>query len=111
MDTERFGNGYVQLLNAYHTMPVLVASYGFSTARGAVSTEGPMNEQEQGERLVAAYEDFLSAGCAGAVVSTWQDPAVRSVLTDVAKKKGAEIRFADPGEITEISGSFSKYNR
>ena len=38
------------------------------------------------------------------VVSTWQDPAVRSVLTDVAKKKGAEIRFADPGEITEISG-------
>lgn len=73
MDTERFGNGYVQLLNAYHTMPVLVASYGFSTARGTVSTEGPLNEQEQGERLVAAYEDFLSAGCAGAVVSTWQD--------------------------------------
>lgn len=73
LDTERFGNGYVQLLNAYHTMPVLVASYGFSTARGTVSTEGPLNEQEQGERLVAAYEDFLSAGCAGAVVSTWQD--------------------------------------
>lgn len=75
MDTERFGDGYVQLLNAYHTMPVLVASYGFSTARGTVSTEGPLNEQEQeqGERLVAAYEDFLSAGCAGAVVSTWQD--------------------------------------
>ena len=73
LDTERFGDGYVQLLNAYHTMPVLVASYGFSTARGTVSTEGPLNEQEQGERLVAAYEDFLSAGCAGAVVSTWQD--------------------------------------
>ena len=37
------------------------------------------------------------------MVSTWQEPAVRRVLADAAKEKGAGIRFADPGEITEIS--------
>lgn len=67
---ETYG-GYVRLLNAYHTIPVIVG-YGFSSSRGTVKSD-PLSEFEQGKALVKGYEGFIKAGSAGVVISAWQD--------------------------------------
>jgi hypothetical protein len=66
--------GYIEMLNLYHEMPVLISSYGFSTARGIDNvTTGFVTEQKQGESLVNKFDEIIEAGCCGAVISTWQD--------------------------------------
>ena len=71
---------YLKMLERYHTMPVIISEYGVSTGRGMAQrdantarNQGHMTEQEQGEALIACYEDIVDAGCAGSVVFTWQD--------------------------------------
>ncbi|MBQ8390832.1 MAG: hypothetical protein IJX52_07645, partial [Oscillibacter sp.] len=56
-----------------HSMPVIV-SYGFSSARGA-SEEGvpPRTERQQGENIVAVWNDAVEAGITGVSLSAWQD--------------------------------------
>lgn len=92
LDTTASYDGYLELLGRYHTMPVVAAGCGFSTARGAV-TQGraPLTEQEQGEALIQVYDDAMTAGWAGVFLSTWQDMWERrtwntafAVLTDRA---------------------------
>ncbi len=74
IDTDRSYGGYLDLLGAYHTMPVVAAGYGFSSSRGAVSIGAlPLTEAEQGERLVSVWEDAMDAGWAGVSISAWQD--------------------------------------
>ena len=63
--------GYTELLNQYHSIPVIV-SYSVSSARGAESGT-PLTEKEQGNLLLKGYEDFLATGCEGVVISGWQD--------------------------------------
>lgn len=66
--------GYMQMLNDYHDVPVLVASYGFSTARGTEKEQiTPLTERQQGESLIKSFDEMISAGCCGAVISIWQD--------------------------------------
>ncbi len=75
-DLDRDGSydGYTEFLGRYHTIPLICTSYGFSTARGVVSEKGfPLTETEQGERLVAIYEDLCKEGWSGAVINSWQD--------------------------------------
>ena len=71
---------YLSLLNAYHTMPVVIAEYGVPSSRGRAQSDrntgraqGGMSEAQQGEALVSCYEDIMAAGCAGSIVFTWQD--------------------------------------
>lgn len=77
VDTGAYYQGYTQLLHDYHTMPVLIAGYGYSSSRGlekqSQKQTGPLSEAEQGQKLVDTYRDVVNAGCAGAVISTWQD--------------------------------------
>lgn len=66
--------GYLQLLSRYHTMPVIAAGYGFSSARGTVSaTQKPLTESEQGFALMRVWEESIAADWAGVCISSWQD--------------------------------------
>lgn len=74
IDTQAIYGGYLQLLSAYHTMPVVAAGYGFSTSRGAVTDDqAPITEEEQGRALMEVYCDAVEAGWSGVFLSTWQD--------------------------------------
>lgn len=66
--------GYLELLSAYHSVPVIAAGYGFSSARGAVEIgTAPLTERQQGEALVTVYEAAMAADWCGVFLSTWQD--------------------------------------
>ena len=74
LDTSDLYHGYLDLLSRYHTMPVIAAGYGFSSARVPVfEDEPPLTERQQGERLVEVWQDAMQADWAGVFVSTWQD--------------------------------------
>lgn len=74
IDTTGVYGGYLQLLSAYHTMPVVAAGYSFSTARAPVSKAfAPLTEEEQGEALMNVYRQAKAAGWAGVFLSSWQD--------------------------------------
>ena len=73
LDQNLYYEGYTQLLSSYHSMPVVILGYGFSSARGTESIEGPITEEEQGAALATTYKDIISSGCSGAIISTWQD--------------------------------------
>ena len=71
---------YLQLLNNHHEMPVLISEFGVSTGRGIAQVDpntdrnqGHMSEQEQGEALVACYQDIMKSGSIGGCVFIWQD--------------------------------------
>lgn len=71
--------GYVQLLTQYHTIPMIVGDYGYSTARGVdrqslIEQNGKgLNEQQQGTQLVNAYQSYIKNGCQGAIINAWND--------------------------------------
>lgn len=66
--------GYLQLLSRYHTMPVVAAGYGFSSARGTVSAEQePLTESEQGFALMRVWQEAAAEDWAGVCISSWQD--------------------------------------
>lgn len=73
LDQSLYCGGYTQILSGYHTMPVVITGYGFSSSRGTDSEEGPLSETRQGMKLAQAYEDIVRSGCSGALISTWQD--------------------------------------
>lgn len=73
-DVEKMYGEYIPLMSAYHTMPVIAAGYGFSTARGAVTVESePLTEEEQGKKLVQVYREIVKNKWSGAFISSWQD--------------------------------------
>lgn len=75
IDVNRSYEGYLDLLGAYHSMPVVGAGYGFSTSRGVLSEEHgePLTEQEQGIRLMEVYQDMIHANWSGGFITSWQD--------------------------------------
>ncbi len=73
LNKDLFYYGYTELLAKYHTIPVIVSGYGFSTSRGTDSEEGAINEYQQGLALITAYEDIMKSGCSGAIINSWQD--------------------------------------
>lgn len=64
-------DGYTQVLNGYHTMPVVV-SYSDSSARGT-DTGVVHSEKDQAQRLVKNYQDAIANGMSGVIISSWQD--------------------------------------
>lgn len=73
LDASLYNQGYTQLLSEYHTVPVVITGYGFSSSRGTDTADGPLTERQQGERLMRTYEDIVRSGCGGACIDTWQD--------------------------------------
>ena len=73
---------YLSMLTDHHTMPVVIAEFGVPSSRGMTSYEqnrslgrdqGGLNEQQQGKALVSMFKDIETSGCAGGIVSSWQD--------------------------------------
>ena len=66
---------YLNLLNSYHTMPVIISSYGYSTSRGIDSNEnnGTLTEEQQGQLLVNKYKEIIESGCSGGIIESWSD--------------------------------------
>lgn len=72
---DRSYEGYLDLLGSYHTMPVMAAGFGISTARGMISDRNrePVTEERQGEELLTIYQDIRAAGMVGGFITSWQD--------------------------------------
>lgn len=69
-------DGYLELLENYYSVPIVVGDCGFSTSRGITKvTNGSygLTEEEQGEALVKLYRECQTAGFSGMVISNWQD--------------------------------------
>lgn len=65
--------GYLELLDRYHTIP-MIACYGISSARGTLmDDQPPLTETEQGESLMDIYSLAIENNWAGGYISTWQD--------------------------------------
>ncbi|HML68147.1 MAG TPA: family 2 glycosyl transferase [Clostridia bacterium] len=71
---------YLTELNAYHTMPVLIAEFGIPSSRGmthknAISgfNQGHVEESVQGAMLVSLMKDIRETDCMGGLIFSWQD--------------------------------------
>lgn len=71
---------YLKKVVDYHSIPVLITEFGVPTSRGMAQkdrntgrNQGGMSEKEQGEAIIACYNDIKNAGCAGSIIFTWQD--------------------------------------
>lgn len=71
---------YLEDLNQFHTMPVLVAEFGVPSSRGKAHdalysgfNQGKHTEREQGEMIVSMIEDIYDTGNIGALIFSWQD--------------------------------------
>lgn len=71
---------YLTELNAYHTMPVLVAEFGIPTSRGETHenvisgfNQGHVEEAAAGGMLVSMMNDIRETGCMGGLIFSWQD--------------------------------------
>jgi hypothetical protein len=79
---------YLQCLRNYHTMPVLIVGFGASSGRSTEKFEwdtnrhfGGMTEREQGEAIVASWNDIVSTNCAGGILTAWQGDWGRASTT------------------------------
>lgn len=73
LNKSNYYTSYSQLLNEYHTMPVIISSFGYSSARGTDNINGPLNESEQGNQIITTYQDIINSGLQGAFIDSWQD--------------------------------------
>ncbi len=134
IDPESIYGGYVEFLNLFHNVPVVVTSYGFSTARVVdVITTGSLEEErltetEQGEQLVESYNEFIDSGCNGALIANWQDNWSRTTWnTDFATNTNRQLYWfdtqskdqangilafdtSDGGEVCYVDGDISEWN-
>ena len=70
---------YLNLLVNHHEMPVVIFDFAPSTSRGTDTIAGATNEVQQGQQIIATYQDILESGCNGGFIGSWQDSW--SVLT------------------------------
>lgn len=70
---------YLKDLKMAHTMPILIAEFGVSTARGKAHdglmnyTQGNMEETLAGEAVADMFRSIYKAKYAGGIVFAWQD--------------------------------------
>jgi len=74
MNRDGFANGYLDLLNKYHSMPVIATGFGVSSSRAPrLMDTVPLTEREQGLGIADMAMQIEQAGWGGAFISTWQD--------------------------------------
>lgn len=74
IDRTRLYGGYMELLRSYHSLPVYIMGYGFSTSRSpTVEGESPLTEEKQGRELVRVWREADDLGFSGVCISSWQD--------------------------------------
>jgi len=98
---------YLIELCDHHEMPVVISGMSVSSARGI------MSEQEQAQAMRALYEDVLEAGCAGALLSGWQDEwTLWHNRQDAAQTTGVIARDAGAQEsVCVVDGTTSDWER
>ena len=71
---------YLNAINEFHNIPVVISEYGVTTGRGRAQKDentgrfqGYVTEQEHGQYLIECYEDIMDSGCAGSLIFSWQD--------------------------------------
>lgn len=116
---------YLTELNAYHTMPVLVAEFGIPTSRGKTHenvvsgfNQGNVEETAQGEMLVSMMGDIHETGCMGGLIFSWQDEWFKRTwntkdqeeaerrpywLNVESPEKNFGLLAFDPGESTAVT--------
>ncbi len=126
---------YLKDLNAYHSMPVLVAEFGIPTSRGKTHentvtgfNQGNVEEAKQGEMLVSMMRDIRETGCMGGLIFSWQDEWFKRTwnTTDQEEAERRPYWFSvespektfgllsfDPGESTAviIDGKASEWSK
>jgi len=74
LDRGCFADGYLDLLARYHTMPVIAAGFGFSSARAPhIMDRYPLNERQQGQAIANMVTQIEERGWAGTFITSWQD--------------------------------------
>lgn len=71
---------YIEELNAFHSMPVLISEVGVPASRGIAHEntlsgfhQGNIEESEQGAIVASLIDDIKDEGLMGAVIFSWQD--------------------------------------
>ncbi len=111
VNPESIYGGYVHFLNLKHDIPVVVTSYGHSTARVVDSIsygDDRLTEQEQGQALVSNYYEFMGDGSQGAIIANWQDNWSRTTWnTRFAVDELREIYWFDTQTKDQCNGILS----
>lgn len=89
---------YVEDINNYHTMPVLIAEYGISTSRDMAHknqvngmSQGMATEKTQADWIISLNKDIRAAGCMGGFIFSWQDESFKKTW-NTASHESAERR-------------------
>lgn len=71
---------YLEEINKFHSMPVLISEFGIPASRGKAHenritgfNQGFIDESTQGDMLLSMMNDIHSANLAGGLVFSWQD--------------------------------------
>lgn len=100
-----FLNGYLDILCQYHTCPVVVTSFGYSTSRGVTNNSAPFDEIKQGQMIIDDYENILKSGCQGGFIDAWQDAwTKRSFNTSYAIDLSHEEDWIDVQSTSQSKG-------
>lgn len=74
INRETVYGGYLEFIKYYYEDPVLISSFGYSTSRICEKENTlPLTEEEQGEKMVADYQEIQRAGLCGGIITSWQD--------------------------------------
>ena len=113
--TETIYDGYVDFINKFYDSPVLIASYGFSTSRMMEKVdENPLTEEQQGNKLVEYYNQFVDLGSCGGIISSWQDNwAITTWNVKYATTEEKEIYWYNKQSVDQCNGilAFETENR
>lgn len=71
---------YLKLIEEHHSLPVVIAEFGVPSGRGMAQADanthrnqGFMDEATQGRAIAQSWQNIKDAGCAGAIIFSWQD--------------------------------------
>lgn len=109
INVNTYYDGFVDFITCYYDSPVLIGSYGFSTARIKDREDSEtLTEYEQGKKIVEAYKEFVELGTCGAVITNWQDNwSVETWNTLHSADEENEIYWLDSQSLNQKYGILS----